>query len=147
MTRPRQADDGRVGEGAQTHCTNQRTHCRPAIDSNAETFLAWLSARAVRLSFAWLLFWAGVVVGWVATVRGNPMGLNEWGDWLAGVSAPLAFFWLVLGYYHQREELRLQREDLRLQRRDSRALVQQNQRQAQALEEQIRARFVADSPV
>ena len=35
------------------------------------------------------------------------MSLNEWGDFLAGVTAPLAFLWLIIGYMLQREELKL----------------------------------------
>jgi hypothetical protein len=33
---------------------------------------------------------------------------NELGDFLAGAFSPLAFFWLVLGFYQQGKELRLQ---------------------------------------
>jgi glutathione S-transferase len=33
------------------------------------------------------------------------MGFNEWGDFFAGASAPLAFLWLVIGYFQQGEEL------------------------------------------
>ena len=38
--------------------------------------------------------------------------LNELGDFLAGVFTPLAFLWLVLGYFMQHTELRLQRQEL-----------------------------------
>lgn len=40
---------------------------------------------------------------------------NEWGDVLAGVTAPLAFIWLVIGYFQQGEELKKNTEALRLQ--------------------------------
>lgn len=39
--------------------------------------------------------------------------LNALGDMLAGVFAPLAFLWLVLGYRQQGEELRLQAAELK----------------------------------
>lgn len=39
--------------------------------------------------------------------------LNEAGDFLAGVFAPLAFLWLVLGFLQQGKELRAQIEELR----------------------------------
>lgn len=42
------------------------------------------------------------------------MKLNEFGDFLAGAFAPLAFFWFVIGYFQQGKELQLQREELRL---------------------------------
>ena len=38
--------------------------------------------------------------------------LNELGDFIAGVSAPLAFLWLVVGIWQQGEDLKLQRADL-----------------------------------
>ena len=41
------------------------------------------------------------------------MGLNEWGDFLAGIFAPVAFLWLVLGYFIQAKELRAQVEGTR----------------------------------
>lgn len=33
------------------------------------------------------------------------MKFNEWGDFFAGSFAPLAFLWLVIGYFQQGEEL------------------------------------------
>ena len=47
---------------------------------------------------AWALVWEGK--------------LNELGDFLAGVSTPLAFGWLVYGYFLQTRELGLQRQEL-----------------------------------
>ncbi|HAS6966919.1 hypothetical protein CRN30_18055 [Vibrio vulnificus] len=44
------------------------------------------------------------------------MGLNEWGDFLAGATAPIAFLWLIIGYVLQRRELTLNTEALSLQR-------------------------------
>jgi hypothetical protein len=40
---------------------------------------------------------------------------NEMGDLMAGVFAPVAFFWLILGYLQQGEELRLNTEALKTQ--------------------------------
>lgn len=36
---------------------------------------------------------------------------NEWGDFFAGFFAPLAFLWLIFGYYQQGQELRLQAQE------------------------------------
>ncbi|MBK0063955.1 MULTISPECIES: hypothetical protein [unclassified Acinetobacter] len=41
--------------------------------------------------------------------------LSEKGDFLAGVFSPLAFLWLVFGYYQQGQELKQNTEALRLQ--------------------------------
>ena len=69
------------------------------------------------------------------------MSLNEWGDFLAGVSAPLALFWLVIGYFQHGEELRLntealkaQQEELRRQVEETAVLAKNAERQAHASE-------------
>lgn len=66
-------------------------------------------------------FWLGVVlsIAWlgvafyIAKHSDIPTKANEWGDYLAGMCAPLAFLWLVLGYMQQGDELRAQAEELR----------------------------------
>lgn len=45
----------------------------------------------------------------------RPDTFNELGDFLAGVFAPIAFLWLVLGYRQQGEALRKQSQSLELQ--------------------------------
>ncbi|EGQ8527869.1 TPA: hypothetical protein NKA88_004477 [Vibrio parahaemolyticus] len=42
--------------------------------------------------------------------------LNEWGDFLAGFTAPLAFLWIIVGYFLQRKELQQNTEALLFQR-------------------------------
>ncbi|VTX66414.1 hypothetical protein [Acinetobacter ursingii] len=39
-----------------------------------------------------------IVLIYFFTGLGHPKSLNELGDFLAGVFAPIAFFWLILGY-------------------------------------------------
>lgn len=51
--------------------------------------------------------------------------LNEIGDFLAGVFGPLAFLWLVLGYFQQGAELRQNNEALKMQADELKASVQQ----------------------
>lgn len=51
------------------------------------------------------------------------LGLNEWGDFLSGATAPLALFWLVIGYFLQGEELRLNTAALRAQEEQLRQQV------------------------
>lgn len=46
------------------------------------------------------------------------MGWNEIGDALAGMFAPLAFFWLVIAVFVQSSELKAQREELSLTREE-----------------------------
>lgn len=49
-------------------------------------------------------------------INNREKGLNEVGDFLAGFFTPLAFLWLVYGYFLQSRELGLQRQELALQR-------------------------------
>ena len=41
------------------------------------------------------------------------MDLNQWGDFAAGVFAAVAIVWLILGYFQQNEDIRLQHEELK----------------------------------
>lgn len=83
---------------------------------------AWLVAVIVYFSWAdgrWSKLW-----------NGEP---NIFGDFLAGAFAPLAFLWLVIAVFLQKNELELQRQELKqttralqLQAGETRALVEQN---------------------
>ena len=71
------------------------------------------------LTFVWLA--TAFILGWIAhpddhgfTYRG--LAANEWGDFLAGVFAPVAFFWLFAAVWLQSLELKAQREELELTR-------------------------------
>lgn len=66
----------------------------------------------------------GLTVLWITALAGLAywksdalftLALNEWGDFLAGAFAPLAFLWLVIGYMQQGEELQHSTDALRLQ--------------------------------
>ncbi len=99
-----------------------------------------------------LLLGAYVFTNWSSFVESNP---NEIGDFLAGAFAPLAFFWLVLGFFQQGSELRnsgralwLQGEELRNSVEQQRQLVDVTREQvvsdhARALAEEKRARQLA----
>ena len=67
------------------------------------------------------------------------MTFNELGDFLAGASAPLAFLWLVLGYFQQGEELRLNTKALQAQEDELKHLVEQNVLLAQNSDRQAAA--------
>ena len=47
-----------------------------------------------------------------------PKSYNELGDFLAGIFSPVAFFWLVIGYLMQHEELQLNRKSLNQQMKE-----------------------------
>jgi hypothetical protein len=89
----------------------------------------------------WICLWVSVLYcGWGPA---SDMVLNEWGDFLAGVSAPLAFLWLVIGYFQQGDELGLntkalkqQERALQLQVEELKQSVEQQNKSAIALSEQ-----------
>ena len=66
------------------------------------------------------IVWAAIMLlfvlqAWNANER---MNFNEWGDFIAGASAPLALGWLVIGYFQHGHELRQNTTALRLQQED-----------------------------
>ncbi len=63
----------------------------------------------------WLLLAGGLA--WSQHGVWYQMTLNEWGDFFAGVVAPVAFLWLILGYLQQGEEVRSNTETLQLQQK------------------------------
>ena len=110
-------------------------------------------------------FWFGVIVSvvWVGVAvyvlrTADPPGkLNEWGDFIAGFSAPLAFFWLVLGYMQQGDELRQSTQALHLQAEELKNSVEQQtqlvlvareqmQQETEALSEERKLRREAARP-
>lgn len=73
---------------------------------------SWIIVGLSILYIVAILFFRGNDA-WELLKVGN---LNELGDFLAGLFTPLAFFWLVYGYFLQSKELRLQRKELSLTR-------------------------------
>ncbi|WP_198005826.1 hypothetical protein [Erythrobacter sp. SD-21] len=78
------------------------------------------------------LYLAGLVV-YLAVQGQNPadLRLNELGDFLGGVSSPLAFLWLVLGFYQQSREIRLSSTALHLQAAEMKRSVDEHRRIAE----------------
>ena len=73
--------------------------------------------------------WVGLSVVLAFTVGDGQLKLNELGDFIAGMIAPLAFLWLIIGYFQQGEEIRANTEEL--------------ERQEQVMREQARAMEIA----
>jgi hypothetical protein len=87
----------------------------------------------IAVSVLWVLL-MGLV--WLNTY---PLTIeaNEVGDFLSGAFAPLAFYWLIVGYYLQRQELMLQRKELALSREQLKAQADELHRQADASDKLI----------
>lgn len=77
------------------------------------------------------IYIAGLVI-YLAVQEQNPadLRLNELGDFLGGVSSPLAFLWLVLGFFQQSREIRLSSTALHLQAVEMKRSVDEHRRLA-----------------
>lgn len=75
------------------------------------------------ITIGWILslIWLMIVVSLLHS-HALPSNLNEIGDFVAGMASPLAFLWVVIGYYQSQEALRLQAKELS---QSSEALVHQ----------------------
>lgn len=85
--------------------------------------LDWRLIGGIAASLAWCAVCAHLMM-----ISELPRSLNEWGDALAGFFAPLAFFWLVIGYLQQGQELRQSTVALQLQAEELRNSVEQQSR-------------------
>jgi hypothetical protein len=65
---------------------------------------------------------------------------NEFGDFLAGVFAPLAFLWLAVAVFVQREELSLQRVELEHNRNALKLQAEELRRTVEEIAAQAKSR-------
>lgn len=85
----------------------------------------------------WFVF--TVYLGLSTTGTAVPQKLNEWGDFLAGFAAPMAFLWLVLGFIQQGKELRVSTRALQLQAEELRNSVEQQRQLVEVTRQQVDA--------
>jgi len=83
----------------------------------------------------WLMGAAGLA--WSNNDGLAEMTLNQWGDFFAGVVAPVGFLWLILGYLQQGEEVRSNTETLRLQQQALQRQVEETASLARHSEQQV----------
>lgn len=89
------------------------------------------------LSLLWIIFAIYLILEkWDLA---QALSLNEWGDFLAGFSAPLAFFWLVIGYFQQGEELKQNTEALKQQEAALQLQVKELKRSVEQQKELVEA--------
>lgn len=93
------------------------------------------------LTLIWMSAFAGVAIFAPDTVR--PSKLNEWGDMFAGFFSPVAFFWLVLGFMQQGDELRLNTKALELQAEELKNSVNQQRELVEVTRRQVDAEMDA----
>lgn len=80
---------------------------------------------ASSISVAWIA--GGIAVVAMNWEKFNGMELNAIGDFLAGAFSPLAFLWLIVGYFQQGDELKQNTEALRLQGEELKHAVKEYQ--------------------
>jgi hypothetical protein len=97
------------------------------IGSDKKPEIGWRTRAGIAGTVAWLslaIWWTFLwpTGSWCIPSEMEP---NAWGDWAAGTFAPLAFLWLVLGYFQQGEELRESARALHLQEKALQLQVQE----------------------
>lgn len=109
-----------------------------------EKIIAWWKLRRLytRVGIVLTVLWPLVVSAYLF-FNSSGTGIlelkpNEFGDFCAGLFAPLAFLWLVIGYAQQGEELAQNVEALNLQARETAQLARQARQQAQETAEMAR---------
>jgi hypothetical protein len=105
----------------------------------------------VLITFAWLL---GIYLFSRSNGYTLPTSLNELGDFLAGIFAPIAFFWLILGYIQQGKQLdqntralEQQEKALQLQINEMKENVKQQKELAAIQKQQFDALYKAVKPI
>ncbi len=86
-----------------------------------------MTDKRFRFGFLVSVVWVLAIGALLVARRADALAMkpNEWGDFFAGVFAPLAFLWLVLGYIQQGEELKLSTRALLLQAKELKNSVEQ----------------------
>ena len=80
------------------------TAAQEALAGRAQSF-NWLITIGMALTFAWLLLaflYVETTIGWERFAK---LGVDDLGEFLQGAFSPLAFLWLVIGYFIQQREL------------------------------------------
>lgn len=119
----------------------------------------------IKLNIGSCLSWA-ITFGWLIFIYFKihngvlPKDLNEFGDFIAGAFAPLAFFWLVRGFYQQGKglaqnsevlkmqavELRASSEALRIQALELKNNVYEQKKIFELHQQEVRAKHFAAKP-
>jgi hypothetical protein len=105
----------------------------PNVDLSSDKRIISL---AIWLTAIWLIAITGYVLFFSPKLL-MTLDPNEFGDFLSGASAPLAFLWLIAATLLQREELRAQRQEIVKNREEARRLADEASRQNKRAEKQF----------
>jgi hypothetical protein len=93
----------------------------------------WRIWLGLGLTVLWLLLGLGYVERVIGWSRFAAQPADALGSFLEGAFAPLAFLWLVIGYFLQQKELAGSNEAIRLQYQEMRRSAEQAEIQARAI--------------
>lgn len=99
--------------------------------------LDWRTWLGMALTFAWLLlgyFYIRRTVGWSAFTS---LPVDDLGNFLEGAFAPLAFLWLVIGFFIQQRELQQNTEALQSQLKEIERSAEQSVIQSAQMAESV----------
>lgn len=88
--------------------------------------------------FGGIIIYIAIFHIWFADFH-KPLPLNELGDFLAGIFAPIAFLYLYLGYHQQGQELQQNTKALQLQAEELRISNQSLQQQVLEMQKSVEA--------
>jgi hypothetical protein len=112
---------------------------RASVKTKNAWRVTWIYLLCIVFYFCWFY-----ILNFDSLVIISP---NELGDTLAGIFAPLAFFWLVFGYYQQGEELKQNTEALKLQAVELENLVMEQKKLIQLSEDERIAKHFSVKPL
>jgi len=99
---------------------------------------------AICVTGGWLMIGVIYLIFHFDAIWNDP---NELGDFLAGFFSPLAFLWLVIGYFQQQKELNLNTKALNLQKEELKQTRLQVERQSDILEAEAKINSRASLPI
>lgn len=91
---------------------------------------------AVKIGWLLTFIW-GVIIICLSINKPFPSSLNEMGDYFAGISSPLAFLWVVVGYYQSQQALIMQAEELSQNTKALSAQVEEMKKTTEIQENQL----------
>ena len=114
-----------------------------------------MNKKSLIFGIAVTLVWLTIIILIFILSNLKPLSsLNELGDFLAGIFAPVAFFWLILGYIQQGKQLdqntqalEQQEQALQLQIEEMRESVKQQKELTQVQKEQFQSQLQLVEPL
>ncbi|HAV5688890.1 TPA: hypothetical protein JI130_15285 [Acinetobacter baumannii] len=91
---------------------------------------------AVKIGWLLTFIWGGIIIC-LSINKPFPSSLNEMGDFFAGIFSPLAFLWVVVGYYQSQQALIMQAEDLSQNTKALTAQVEEMKKTTEIQENQL----------